>query len=186
VETAIVELHNLYGNADLLISTVGIDNTGVMYRLGQISEVINKVGLQFSIHEALDDNRNGLIPYKNKLSLRQIRDYGVWWNGITGRKVYLNYCLNGTNMSEIEKNRLMDLFPTGVFNFTFSVVCNPNETMKQVGDKNLVYINSVSNEFQQHGYDVRVFDPAGQDDIGGGCGQLWYVQKWMKEKGLKN
>lgn len=23
-------------------------------------------------------------------------------------------------------------------------------------------------------------DPAGQDDIGGGCGQLWYVQKWLK------
>lgn len=28
---------------------------------------------------------------------------------------------------------------------------------------------------------VRCFDPAGQDDIGGGCGQLWYVQSWMKE-----
>lgn len=24
-------------------------------------------------------------------------------------------------------------------------------------------------------------NPAGQDDIGGGCGQLWYVQQWMKE-----
>lgn len=30
------------------------------------------------------------------------------------------------------------------------------------------------------GYSVRMFDPAGQDDIGGGCGQLWYVQDWMK------
>ena len=26
-----------------------------------------------------------------------------------------------------------------------------------------------------------MFDPAGQDDIGGGCGQLWFVQKWMEE-----
>jgi 23S rRNA (adenine2503-C2)-methyltransferase len=25
-----------------------------------------------------------------------------------------------------------------------------------------------------------MFDPAGQDDIGGGCGQLWFVQDWMK------
>jgi hypothetical protein len=31
------------------------------------------------------------------------------------------------------------------------------------------------------GYDTRVFDPAGQDTIGGGCGQLWFVQDWMKE-----
>jgi 23S rRNA (adenine2503-C2)-methyltransferase len=25
-----------------------------------------------------------------------------------------------------------------------------------------------------------MFDPAGQDDIGGGCGMLWYVQEWFK------
>ena len=29
---------------------------------------------------------------------------------------------------------------------------------------------------------TRIFNPDGQDDIGGGCGQLWYVQKWMKER----
>ena len=32
-----------------------------------------------------------------------------------------------------------------------------------------------------NGYDVRIFDPAGQDTIGGGCGQLWYVQEWMND-----
>lgn len=31
------------------------------------------------------------------------------------------------------------------------------------------------------GYDCRIFDPAGQDDIGGGCGQLFHVQNWLKE-----
>jgi 23S rRNA (adenine2503-C2)-methyltransferase len=30
-------------------------------------------------------------------------------------------------------------------------------------------------------YDTRVFDPAGQDTIGGGCGQLWFVQSWMQD-----
>jgi len=30
------------------------------------------------------------------------------------------------------------------------------------------------------GYSTRCFDPAGQDDIGGGCGQLWYVQDYAK------
>lgn len=37
--------------------------------------------------------------------------------------------------------------------------------------------------FLQKGYNTRIFNPDGQDDIGGGCGQLWYVQQWMKEHG---
>lgn len=30
-----------------------------------------------------------------------------------------------------------------------------------------------------------MFDPAGQDDIGGGCGQLWFVQDWMQRNASK-
>jgi 23S rRNA (adenine2503-C2)-methyltransferase len=37
--------------------------------------------------------------------------------------------------------------------------------------------------FLEHGYNTRIFNPDGQDDIGGGCGQLWYVQQWMREHG---
>lgn len=35
----------------------------------------------------------------------------------------------------------------------------------------------VSRRFLEHSYDVRVFDPSDQDDIGGGCGQLWHSQE---------
>ena len=52
--------------------------------------------------------------------------------------------------------------------------------MKEVGFRNHEIIDKVTNTFMEDGYNVRVFDPAGQDDIGGGCGQLWYVQEWMK------
>ena len=41
-------------------------------------------------------------------------------------------------------------------------------------------IKSVSESFIEEGYNTRIFDPAGQDTIGGGCGQLWFVQDWMK------
>jgi 23S rRNA (adenine2503-C2)-methyltransferase len=34
---------------------------------------------------------------------------------------------------------------------------------------------------EDEGFHLRVFNPAGQDDIGGGCGQLWYFQKWLKK-----
>ena len=69
-----------------------------------------------------------------------------------------------------------------VFNFTFSVVCSKNENMKAAGYRELESIREFEKIFLQNGYNTRVFNPAGQDDIGGGCGQLWYVQKWLKEK----
>ena len=57
----------------------------------------------------------------------------------------------------------------------------PNENMKEAGYRELESIREFENIFLQNGYNTRVFNPAGQDDIGGGCGQLWYVQKWLKE-----
>ena len=41
-------------------------------------------------------------------------------------------------------------------------------------------VNKMQDLFLKNGYDVKIFDPAGKDDIGGGCGQLWYVQEWLK------
>ena len=41
----------------------------------------------------------------------------------------------------------------------------------------LIYYMGYLNDL---GFSTRMFDPAGQDDIGGGCGQLWFVQDWMK------
>jgi 23S rRNA (adenine2503-C2)-methyltransferase len=54
--------------------------------------------------------------------------------------------------------------------------------MKNAGFRNKEVINTFMNNFLKDGYNVRMFDPAGQDDIGGGCGQLWYVQQWYKNK----
>lgn len=180
VEKAIRELNILYPNAELLLSTVGIKDKVVMHKLKLLSRDIKKVGLQFSIHEAFENKRNELIPFKNKLNLREIRDYAINWHYITNRPVYINYCIGESNQSEEEMNRLKDLFSPVIFNLTFSVICSADENMKDKGYKELDRINNISESFLDCGYNVRVFDPAGQDDIGGGCGQLWYVQDWMK------
>jgi 23S rRNA (adenine2503-C2)-methyltransferase len=58
--------------------------------------------------------------------------------------------------------------------------------MKNAGFKNLDKIRDFEKQFLEAGYNTRIFDPAGQDDIGGGCGQLWYVQKWMCERNNMN
>ena len=175
-------LNRLYPNAQLLISTVGINSDIVLGELLHLSKMIEKVGLQFSIHQAFDKKRDCLIPYKNKMTLREIRDYGILWNSQTNRPVYLNYCIDEENSSIEEMERLKDLFSSHIFHFTFSVICSTNETMKEAANRNLNLINHVSNRFLEEGYNVRVFNPAGQDDIGGGCGQLWYVQQYLKDK----
>lgn len=181
VKQAIKILHKGYPNAQLLLSTVGIRNEAVLQDLIDESYFNKKIGLQFSIHQALDLKRNALIPYKNKLTLREIRDAGIRWHSATGRPVYLNYCIDGNNISKEEMARLKDLFPPMIFNFTFSVVCSADENMKEAGYRNLDIINKIMSDFLSAGYNVRVFDPAGQDDIGGGCGQLWKTQEWMQK-----
>lgn len=181
VEKAIRELHEDFPKAELLISTIGVDNDNVFNKIIQLSKEIDKVGLQFSIHKAFEGDRDILIPYKNKMSLLKLRDAGtIWWKE-TGRKPYLNYCVDGFNDTSLDFHKLNYLFSPVIFNFTFSVVCSEDENMKDKGFKQIEQIESFANKFVRAGYNVRLFNPAGQDDIGGGCGQLWYVQQWIKE-----
>lgn len=180
VALAIRLLHESYPNAELLLSTIAPKSSNYG-RLIKLSKEIDKVGLQFSIHKSTDGDRNKLIPYKDKLTLDQIRDIGTMWWKETGRHPYLNYCIDGTNNSVMDANLLMHRFSPVVFNFTFSVVCSANENMKDAGFKNLDKIREFESMFLNNGYNTRIFNPDGQDDIGGGCGQLWYVQQWMKE-----
>lgn len=185
VEKAIARLHLAYPNAELLVSTIGIANGDHFDRFIELSKQIPKIGLQFSIHESFDKARNALIPYKNKLTLEQIRDVGlVWWRE-TGRNPYLNYCVTDCNSTNIDRYKLQHLFSPVVFNFTFSVVCSADETMKDAGEKNISLIRYFESSFIEKGYNTRIFDPAGQDDIGAGCGMLWETQRWMREHDSK-
>lgn len=181
VISAIETLNDYYSNAELLLSTMGIKDKDSFEKIIKVSRFIDKVGLQFSVHEAFDNKRDILIPFKNKLNIREIRDFGIEWNKVTNRPVYINYCISESNQSEEEMNRLKDLFSPVVFNFTISVICSSDENMKEKGYREFEKINDITSSFVDCGYNVRVFDPAGQDDIGGGCGQLWYVQNWMRE-----
>ena len=180
VDTAVRTLHKDYPKAELLLSTIAPDEPEAINKMIQLSEDIQKVGLQFSIHKSTDEKRNVLIPYKNKLTLEQIRDMGILWWQKTGRHPYLNYCIDGANNTEDDIRNLQQIFSPVIFNFTFSVVCSPDENMKDAGFKNLDEIRKFEQAFLERGYNTRIFDPAGQDDIGGGCGQLWYVQQWLK------
>lgn len=176
---ALEELHEKYPNAALLIST-----SGPRIDYGQVRDVsarIPKVGLQFSVHESTDEARNKLIPFAGKLSLREIAAEGEAWAAATGRMPFFNYCAHPDNVSKDDVARLKELFDPSIWQATISVICERNESVKAANERQKALALNFYGKLEEEGYLARMFDPAGQDDIGGGCGQLWYVQQWMKD-----
>jgi 23S rRNA (adenine2503-C2)-methyltransferase len=172
-------LYLLYPNAALLISTSGPD---VDYApLVALAREVPTVGLQFSVHESTDEARNLLIPFKKKLTLDQIRQAGNLFRDITGRKPYFNYCAHDANTSFDDADRLRALFHPRDWCATVSVICERDQGSAAKNDHQRKLALDFGDKLLALGYDVRVFDPAGQDTIGGGCGQLHFVQEWFTE-----
>lgn len=188
LEKAIRALHNIYPNAQLLVSTSA---PSVLFKYMsafiKLSIDIPAVGLQFSVHESTDDNRKRLIP-TNTCTLRQISAAGELWAAYVGRKPYYNYCVHHDgpgkgNDSYSDADRLIKLFNPKVWETTLSVICQKDESVKTSIGRQLDIISRFARYMTTRGASLRVFNPAGQDDIGGGCGQLWYFQEWLKQNG---
>jgi 23S rRNA (adenine2503-C2)-methyltransferase len=75
---------------------------------------------------------------------------------------------------------LVNLFEPGIWQATISVICEREETVAAANARQRDLAADFQQKLMLHGYSTRMFDPAGQDDVGGGCGQLWFVQSWMK------
>lgn len=177
---AIQRLHAAYPNAALLISTSAprVDYLPVR----DLSREVPTVGLQFSVHESTDAARDALVPFKAKLTLAEIAAEGEAWFAATGRHPFFNYCAHDTNSDCEDADRLLALFDPRVWCATVSVVCERNEGMPATSPHQRALATEFGSKLVSRGYDVRVFDPAGQDTIGGGCGQLWFVQDWLRQR----
>ena len=175
---ALRKLYQMYPKAALLISTSAprVDYSAIR----DISVEIPTIGLQFSIHESTDEARSALIPFKAKLTLEEIAAEGEAWHAATGRKPYFNYCAHEKNTSWDDADRIYQLFNPNVWCATISVICERDETIAAANQRQRELAAKFMEKMLHFGYDTRMFDPAGQDDIGGGCGQLWFVQNWMK------
>lgn len=176
-------LHSKYPNSALLISTIGPDVNWIW--VNEISKEIPNIGLQFSIHKSTDVERNKLIPFKAKLDLAGIALVGDDWNFATGRKPFFNYCAGDDNTSDQDANLLAMNFRPDVWECTISVICERNEGLPARNAHQEELARNFAAKMVERGFNVRVFDPAGQDDIGGGCGQLWFVQDWMHKNSDK-
>jgi 23S rRNA (adenine2503-C2)-methyltransferase len=178
LEKAFNVLYEKYPNAKLLISTIGprVDYTPIM----EMAERIPNVGLQFSVHESSNEKRDKLIPFKNKLTLEEISMVGEVFLSKTGRKPFFNYCAHENNSSSEDAKLIGELFNPDVFEATISVVCERDESIAAANERQRELAQNFMCELNNLNFSTRMFDPAGQDDIGGGCGQLWFVQEWMK------
>jgi len=175
---AMRSLHELYPNAALLVSTSGprVDYDPFV----EASKEIPKIGLQFSIHESTDEARDRLIPFKSKLTLAEIAQEGEWWALATGRRPFFNYCAHEKNTSDKDVSRLKLLFNPDFWEATISVICERDEHVAAANSRQRELAENFRQRLADRGFSTRTFDPAGQDDIGGGCGQLWFVQDWMR------
>lgn len=178
LEKAFEILYTKYPQAKLLISSIGprIDYEPVI----KMCERIPNVGLQFSIHESSDEKRNKLIPFDKKLTISEISEVGEVFLARTGRKPFFNYCAKEDNSSQEDADNIKKLLNPDVFEATISVVCERDESIAAANIRQRELASTFMNMLSNHGFSTRMFDPAGQDDIGGGCGQLWFVQDWMK------
>lgn len=171
-------LHEKHPNAALLVSTSGPKlNYEPFY---QAAEKISAIGLQFSVHESTDEARNKLIPFVNKFNLQEIAQEGVKFYERTGRTPFFNYCAHENNTSQEDADRIYELFNPSIWQATISVICERDESVAAANQRQRQLALNFMNKLNQYGFSTRCFDPAGQDTIGGGCGQLWFVQDWMK------
>lgn len=181
LKIAIGDLAFIYPNAQLLVSTSapqGIEKNWSEFV--ELSQTYPQVGIQFSVHESTDETRAKLIP-TDTCTLRQIASLGEMWAAFTGRRPFFNYCVHPGNSTMADAERLADIFNPCVWKVTLSVICQKSESVKNSINRQLYLIRGFQDLMLAKNFSLRVFNPAGQDDIGGGCGQLWYFQQWLKE-----
>jgi 23S rRNA (adenine2503-C2)-methyltransferase len=170
----------VYKNAQLLVSTSFPAAREEYYNdFIRLSKRIDKIGLQFSVHESNDTDRRKLIS-ENIPTLKEMAKYGEKWARKVGRKPFFNYCVHEQNSKQENVWELKRIFNPRIWECTLSVICEADNTMKNAIESKLELIRDFAEKMTKAGYSIRVFNPAGQDDIGGGCGQLWYFQEWRK------
>lgn len=178
LDPAIRRLAEMYPQFALLISTSA---PKVDYKhVRALSREVPQVGLQFSVHESTNAARDALVPFKAKLDLVGIAYQGQHWAEATGRRPFFNYCAHPENTSDADADRLETLFSPSIWEATVSVICERDESIAAANRRQRELATGFMSKLLSRGFNVRCFDPAGQDDIGGGCGQLWYVQDWMR------
>ena len=179
-------LWNLLPNSAIIISTVGIDNGSVDCFI-TLAKCHENLGLQFSIHSPLEEQRNQLIPFHNKLSLGQIASKGRRFRAATGRAVRANFILFDDWLDPPVQTRRIEAILSTFSPEDFHINLSPlysTSTGEKAACRRRDIRDLLDRILRGHGYTVTTSKCAGLD-VGGSCGQLWHVRAPLEKYGRR-
>jgi 23S rRNA (adenine2503-C2)-methyltransferase len=172
-------------NWNVFISTTGLRDRQKLMDLLYLGECYEYFGLQFSLHHWNNQVRwEKLGRYPHLLSVEEISAFGKLWTHWSDRPCYFNYICKGVEdtFDAIQVARLVD-----GMHLTCSVWCDTGDFIKGQVEPARRFAEMVTTASMEANppmiVETSVFNPAGQDTIGGGCGQLLYVQEKLKKLG---
>lgn len=164
-------------NWNVFISSVGLRDSQKLKELLDLGQSYNYFGLQFSLHHWDHRSRFELLGrYPDLMSIRELSAFGKLWTARCGKLCYFNYICTGDETQQ-DAEHIADLVDG--MHLTCSVKCDTGDFTKASSDPATRFANMVM--CSSNSIEVSTFDPAGQDTIGGGCGQLLYVQERLKD-----
>ena len=166
---------------DFFVSTVGVFDTLAQSQILNIASEHERFGLQISLHSHDEARRQKLLgSHPLLLTIPQLKRFADEFMGVSSKPVYWNYICRG---NETEEDAIAVSNIVRSHHLTCSVLCNTGDFIKADPAPALRF----GEMCVKHGVsDWSVFDPAGQDTIGGGCGQLLFVQEFLKRKQHEN
>ena len=172
---------------DVFVSTVGLRKREVLSDLLYLGQTYDHFGLQFSLHHWDNQVRwNRLGRYPHLLSVEEISAFGKLWSHWSGRPAYFNYICKG---DENEQDALRVAELVNGMHLTCSVWCDTGNFVKGKVEPAARFSEMVAEAcvsvVPHYVVERSVFNPAGQDTIGGGCGQLLFVQDKLKRLGIE-
>jgi 23S rRNA (adenine2503-C2)-methyltransferase len=170
---AVEAYHQLNRGYQFFLSTVGVNNFHATNHIETLAQN-KRFGLQFSLHCPFEEKRRYMLGGRpDLLSIKEIVALADKFHKISGNPAYFNYICTGR---ETEADAQMTAYIVGdTHHLTCSVKCNTkrlcaSDVSPAVRFGQMCGVRNWS-----------TFDPAGQDTIGGGCGQLLYVQDFFKK-----
>ena len=110
------------------------------------------------------------------MDIKDIKKIADIFKSTTGRRAYFNYICNGNE-------KLSDAVAISNIveghHLTCSVLCSTKELKKSTQEYAESFLKLMDG--CEKDIELSMFNPEGQDTIGGGCGQLLYVQEKLNQ-----
>ena len=154
-----------YSPKRITVSTVGIPG-----RIKQLVKDKVRFNLAVSLHTAIDEKRNKIIPINKKYNLNQIKEALIYYHKETGSRIIFEYLmLGGFNDSQADARALADYcrdFPVKVNLIEYNPV--GNDTYKKSADHKTEDFKA----FLESRNMIVTLRRSRGSDIDGACGQL--------------